>query len=428
MMTFRTIRKTTASEMRPELELVLRCARARQDGSNEDRIRALLGGELDWAEVLAAAGRHRLLPILYERLTKLDADLKNQNCRNELGEGVREWGKNSMLLFGEMLRLQALFEAEQVPVIPYKGPVLAWLAYRNITSRMFSDLDFAVPQRHIPRVTSLLQAAGYQIQFNHKEVHAGQEGHAPGQYSFFSEGCAVQTEIHTERTLRYFPRPLNFDEMSSRLITVEIGGRKLLTFSVEDTLVMLSVHGAKHFWERLLWVVDVAQLMDSRPVDWPLAMKIAADLRSTRVFLLGLYLAGEWLGATVPQAIFERAQRDRKIRWLAAEVADQWVTKADQGTGVLPRAAFRIQSRDGIGQGILHMLRLATIPTETDRRSLWLPGPLAPLYAFARPWRLLREYGLGLRGRPKKVQIAEKQDASKSPPMHPTAPSRNNNS
>jgi len=36
--------------------------------------------------------------------------------------------------------------------------------------------------------------------------------------------------------------------MSRRFITVEISGRKMRTFSVEDTLVMLCVHGAKHFW------------------------------------------------------------------------------------------------------------------------------------------------------------------------------------
>jgi Uncharacterised nucleotidyltransferase len=426
-MTSRTIWKPTM-EMRPELELVFCCARLRPDASNQDRIRALLRGQLDWAEVLAAAVRHKLLPILYERLSTLDAGLVNQNHWKMLGEGVRESGKNSLLLFGEMLRLQALFEAEQVPAIPYKGPVLAWLAYRSITSRMFSDLDFAVPQRHIPRVTSLLQTAGYQAQFNHKEIDAGQEGHAPGQYSFFSEGCAIHTEIHTERTLRYFPRPLDFEEMNSRLISVEIAGRKLRTFSVEDTLVMLSVHGAKHFWERLLWIVDVAELTHSRPVDWPQAMKIAADLRSTRVFLLGLYLAGEWLGAAVPQTILERTRRDRKIRWLAARVGDQWVTKPNPAAGVLPRAAFRIQSRDGLGQGILHMLRLAMSPTETDRRSVWLPRRLAPFYAFARPWRLLRDYGLGLRSRPKKIQDLAKHDAPQGPPMHSMGPSRDNNS
>jgi SAM-dependent methyltransferase len=57
---------------------------------------------------------------------------------------------------------------------------------------------------------------------------------------------------------------------------------------------------------------------------------------------------------------------------------------------------FRLRSRDGIGQGVRHMLRLAMKATERDRMTMRLPAALAPLYVFARPWRLLREYGFGL--------------------------------
>jgi len=40
-------------------------------------------------------------------------------------------------------------------------------------------------------------------------------------------------------------------------------------------------------------------------------------------------------------------------------------------------------------------------PTERDRQTTRLPRFLAPLYMLARPWRLLREYGLGFQRRPK---------------------------
>lgn len=401
-MTAQTVRKP-ASEIPPELELVLCCARAKQDATLQERMRNLADQEADWARVLAMAERHRLLPLLFEHLSALDAWQTNREFRDKLTEDVRASGRNSLHLLAEMLRLEAIFQAERLPVIPYKGPVLAWLAYGSISRRMFGDLDFAVPQQHIPRLTALLEAAGYQPQFDPNEVHAGQEDHAPGQYPFVLQGRAVLTEVHTERTLRYFPRPLDFEGMFSRLIPVEIARQKVRTFSAEDTLVMLCVHGAKHFWERLLWVADVAALIRSLPVDWPLAMNLAEELRSARVFLLGLYLAGEWLGAPVPQNLLERARKDRKIPSLAARISERWIEGSGGEEGVVARAAFRIQSRDGIGQGILHTLHLATSPTETDRRSVQLPGSLALLYAFARPWRLLREYGLGLRDRPKKI-------------------------
>jgi len=72
---------------------------------------------------------------------------------------------------------------------------------------------------------------------------------------------------------------------------------------------MLCVHGTKHFWDRLAWIVDVAELITAQPVDWEESLQIAAGMKSTRVLLLGLYLAHEWLGAALPQPVLERAQR-----------------------------------------------------------------------------------------------------------------------
>jgi len=54
---------------------------------------------------------------------------------------------------------------------------------------------------------------------------------------------------------------------------------------------MLCVHGAKHFWERIAWIVDIAQLAGNCEVDWALLSETAAKKGSTRVLLLGLFLA-----------------------------------------------------------------------------------------------------------------------------------------
>ena len=84
---------------------------------------------------------------------------------------------------------------------------------------------------------------------------------------------------------------------------------------------------------------------------------------------------------------------------LAEKVYAQYESIAVPGAGVLPRAMFRIQLRDGVGHGLRHALRLALSPTESDRQTVRLPRWLSPLYVLVRPWRLLREYGSGLRRR-----------------------------
>jgi hypothetical protein len=381
--------------MRPELELVLCSARAKSPES-EERIKALFGAGVNWSEMLACAIQHKLVPALYERLRALDAGWLAQDQRETLAELTRSIGKNNLAFVNELLHLRGLFEAAQIPAIPFKGPALAWLAYPNFERRTCVDLDFVVPQRYIPEAMSLLQAHGYAPQFSPIEAQVGRHGPAPGEYTFAPGKKRSFVELHTERTLRYYSRPLNLEEMNSRLVPLEIGGQNLRTFSVEDLLVMLCVHGAKHFWERLAWIVDIAQLVITCRVDWPLLFEIAAKMKSTRLLLLGLYLAHEVVGASLPQSVLERARGDAQVQWLARKVLEQFAGNSDSSAGVWPRAVFRLRSCDGYWQGLRQLFRLGTSPTERDREKIQLPGFLSPLYTLVRPFRLLREYGLGL--------------------------------
>jgi hypothetical protein len=299
----------------------------------------------------------------------------------------------------ELLRLHQLFEAAQIPVIPYKGPVLAWIAYGSCLLREYSDLDFVIEQKNIPELIVILKSAGYQPEFDAREGHGGDTDFAPGQYSFRSHPQRILAEFHTERTMRYYPTPIDFQDLTGRLLAVEIGNQRLQTFSVEDTLVMLCVHGAKHFWERLNWVLDIAKLMTARDVDWPLATQIAVKMKSARVFSLGLYLAHDLFGASLPPQLQEEIFCNHSVQDLAEQVYKQYGGISDPREGVLRRALFRYRLRDGIAQGLSHTLRLTIIPTESDREMVRLPRWLTPLYMLVRPWRLLREYGSGLKRR-----------------------------
>jgi hypothetical protein len=382
-------------ELRPELELILCCARTHLDDATAGRVRVLLRSKLNWAEIAAIACEHHVVPFLCENLRLAGEELVPSVWLDRLRQRTRESSGMAMVLLAELLHIHELFEAEPFPLIPFKGPVLSRLAYQNLAQRTFIDLDFVLQQKHIARATLLLESAGFRAELAARDEIASLGGCVPGQYAFVRKEARAQVELHTERTLRYFPTPLDFDKLSRRFLTVEIAGVKMRTFSIEDTLVMLCVHGNKHLWDRLSWIVDVAELITAQPVDWALAMQTAADMKSTRVLLLGLYLANELLGASLPEFVMERARQDSGVRWLASEVLGQFSGRADASPGALPRAIFRLRSRDGIGQGVRHMLRLTVAPTERDSDAVRLPRALGFLYAFVRPWRLLKEYGWG---------------------------------
>jgi hypothetical protein len=388
-----------AGTVRPELEINLCCGRALIDSSAKERVRVLIRNGLSWPDVVAIAARHHLSPIVFEVIAGAGQDLISLEQLKMLREVTTPSTADGMALLRELLRLHQAFEAAQILVIPYKGPLLAWVAYGSFIRREYSDLDFAIEQKYIPDAVTVLKSAGYLPQFDPREAHAGQDGIAPGQYALVSHPQEILVEFHTERTLRYFPTPIDFQEFAGRLMTVEIGGQRIRTFSIEDTLVMLCVHGAKHFWERLGWVLDIAKLATAQEVDWTLLMQIAVKLESTRVLLLGLYLAHDLFDAPLPEKLLEEIRRDRTVQELAEKVCEKYADISDPGAGVLARTVFRIRSRDGIGQGLRHTWRLAITPTESDRQEVRLPRWLTPLYMLVRPCRLLRKYGSGLKRR-----------------------------
>ena len=89
-------------------------------------------------------------------------------------------------------------------------------------------------------------------------------------------------------------------------------------------MLVLCLHGCKHKWGELKWVVDVAELIRVRPdLDWSLLMETARRAGSFRMVGLGLLLAHRLLEAAVPVSVLERIRATSPIRALADEVCHE---------------------------------------------------------------------------------------------------------
>src|SRR5260370_9892197 len=247
----------SASFPEPERALLLLCVRARADESAQ-RIRALAVSGLDWEYLQALAVEHGVVPLLSLRLHDLAGDV----VPPERVRRMHELSKSSLFLnlsfAAELSRVLEIFRAAGIPAVPYKGPVLAAQVYGDPALRVFSDLDLILPHRDAAHACALLVEQGFQSEISLAAISAGK---VPGQFLFTRQGSRTILELHTERTLRYFPHRLNLEEMLQRLESIPMGGREGLTFSAQDALSLLCVHRSKPFWERLMWVAEIAALV-----------------------------------------------------------------------------------------------------------------------------------------------------------------------
>jgi hypothetical protein len=67
----------------------------------------------------------------------------------------------NLLLTRMLAELFVAFQAEHIPVLPHKGPVLAELAYRDPSFRESGDLDLLVRRADLARAMALLEQLSY---------------------------------------------------------------------------------------------------------------------------------------------------------------------------------------------------------------------------------------------------------------------------
>jgi hypothetical protein len=393
-------RDASGSSRRPEDELLLCCARICLDARHAARLRSLLHSEIDWSYLVPAARRHGLVPLLYSHLHSSAQDAVPAHWLGLLRDYFHENLRRSMYRTGLLIKILTLLDSHGISALPYKGPIAAQLLYGNIALREFNDLDLLVRQEDIPEAHAVLVAHGYAAEFDSRGLPEAGFRSPAAQYAYSDPDGATPVELHTETTLRYFPRPLSPGWLREGTEAVSFAGRRIRVLAPEKMLLTLCVHGAKDFWNQLKWVCDIAEFVRvySR-FDWQQFLREARRMDCARMVLLPLFLARDLLGTTLPPECAEWLGADAVVPELAAQVRRGLFEHSS--TFTLPeRFLFRARMPGRLSNGIRYTFRLATTPTEEDRALAKLPAALSFAYGLLRPFRLLRKYGVANSARP----------------------------
>src|SRR2546423_14950187 len=346
--------------------VLLECARPNQSPGHLPVL--LQRNSPNWPALLELADEHGLLPLLIAWLPDSGEDLVPAGIRHKLRERARAQTVFTLQLTGELFLLLARFAASGITTLVTKGPVLAQRCYGDPGMRQYGDLDLIVFENDIRRVTEAMIGFGYEPRIPVQAIAAKK---VPGEYVFRRPGPNLLIEFHTERTFRYRPRRLRLESLFERQARVEVDGQGVPALSVEDELVLICIHGAKHFWERLMWVADVAALISRNPgIDWDRVTSAAREVGAERMLCVGLQLASTMLGVGLPREIDQQVFSDVTALRLAAQIAKRMAEADSLRLGILERATFRMKMRGGLLPGAAYLLRLLFSPTEED----WIAG------------------------------------------------------
>ena len=376
-----------AASYKNEWSALLECASPVRD----PQLLAELLKSVDWAQLLALAEEHGVGGHLTTCLREFDGALVPPEITQTLVDRKRAQNFYTLRLNAELFRLLDQFRSQGIGAVVTKGPVLAVQAYSDPAMRSYGDLDLLVGQRDIRRATEVMITAGYAPAVPLSAIDAGK---IPGQYLFTRPDSKLIVELHNDLTLRYFPRRLPLEEFFARQILVRVDAHDVPALSVEDELVLICIHGAKHFWERLMWIADVAALVSRQTgIDWKRVADSARTVGAERMLHAGLRLAADLLKLKVPGKVQAAVQADPVAAWLA-QICCKWLPAAGYAPpGLMERAAFRLRMRGGLFSAPAYLLRLSFSPTEEDWKEAKQGSHHQFLDAVRRPFRLARKHG-----------------------------------
>jgi Uncharacterised nucleotidyltransferase len=381
--------ETSFGTGRPEVALLLNCARSRLTNENEKQIRDLVAGDCDWNYLLQIADRHGMQPLLHWHLNAVCPDGIPDEARQHLRIAFQRVSALNILLTHELQELLALFAENEVRAVPYKGPALGLQLYGNIALRQFSDLDILVHPHDVLRARDLLLAQDYAqlppLTEGQQAVLLRTQCNLP----FTKERNRMIVELHWRVSAPSFAQPFVGDDFWSRLVDGNLEGKKVKLLCNEDLLLALCIHGSKHLWERLAWICDIAGLVTSHPdLNWAELIQRARATGSERMLFLGLRLATDLLQAQLPTEIENTLNHDVAIGGLTENVVRDLFTPSLRSSGIAGYFLFQMKARRRIRDKIQY-LRFTFTPNEEDLVRFKLPASLNFIYYLLRPVRLV---------------------------------------
>jgi hypothetical protein len=373
------------------------------EGGRRERLARIVQGVSDWRSVLQLAQENRVHATVYWRLREACPRLVPAPVMEELELAFQRQAVHNLALTRELIELLALFRANGIGAVAYKGPPLAALLYGSLGLRHFWDLDVLIDRKDVLRAKELVLARGYRPE---RTLTADEEAALLArdcEYNFDREHPDVHLEIHWEIIPPHHAELYSAEELWSRVIELDVAGAKVPTLPPDELLLLLCIHGGdKHSWSRLKWICDIALLVQRhRPNDWERILARARSIGKQRTLALGIYLARVLLEAPVPEEVMAWVRADPLVAPLAGLVRGRLFR---EGAGLPGFREWRSHVRSANGKlngtsrvrDLVLYLRAVLTPGWSDHRLVSVPSELSFLYYFLRPLRLASKHKTAL--------------------------------
>lgn len=364
----------------PELRGLIACAR---QVSAPDSFELPSFNCLDWDVLLLEAEHHGLSGALYKQMDRLGIPSGHRGALEGLQRANVQRG---LKLTSVLIEVMELLTSSGVTVLPYKGPALSARLFGDPALREAADLDILVPEERAPSALQALLRHGFVLLRPYAASVMGQLFCYRAEIGLVREEILI--ELQWRLAPRYFSVELDVPALAARAENVPLGNRRVPAMSVEDTLLVLAIHGAKHQWSSLKWTWDVDLLIRRHSsLDWPIVIRRATECGALRMLLTTLSLTRELFRTPLPDNIAAKMMSDPAVAPLT-QSSFEMIASGTQLTE-FQHHKFMLRLRERAWDRVRYVRQLAYQPTESEWDAIAFPAGLQWLYHGVRLGRVL---------------------------------------
>lgn len=272
--------------------------------------------EIHWPTVLNGAKRHHLSPLLLSYVQ----DTPDLAVPEAVLTSLRQYTKTqSMRCLHQMAAIQHLtqaFAAAGIRMLTLKGVVLSVQLHGTLTARQAGDMDLLIAPQKLWQADALLVKLGYKRQ-SAEPTPRLKQAYARWAKDLIYDGKGDHVELHQRLSENPWLLPFSMDKIWAERDNVKIAGRIYPTLNQRFMALYLAAHGAGHCWERLRWLLDLAQILmvpgaQTRAMDDAEAAGIAPLMQRAA------HLAHDWLNMPLmdDRLALDPAANTRLIRYV----------------------------------------------------------------------------------------------------------------
>lgn len=338
--------------------------------------------EIDADRFVKLLENHAVLLVINKLYgERLNPELKTQ-LKPVLKDKVLDQFKK-IQVFKEII---AQFNHHNIHVIPLKGIALAKELLNDPGVRESSDIDLLVKSDDVRQAVSVLESMGFRCEPDPtklpneillqvaKDLYLWHD-----QYPFRIELHWKMFEVNkimlqtTEQLVELSPKTSFMGVVYSSL-------------SPENLLIYLCLHGTKHLWFRLKWILDIHLWLVKyhEQVDGYQLLELLKKNGVESAVLQGIFLSHRLFHSPLPSGIHTGLIFELKL----SKTIDKRLKSLDTDSPIHPRIYFRTQDILFIKKGIKHRIKclLPLVYSPIDWQVFALPRPLFFLYPVLRPF------------------------------------------